>query len=757
MLRVLQRIVEAVTQAPEFGEALRTMVGEVKQALETDSCTVYLADHDQQCFRLAATDGLAVRSKNPIEVPFGEGVISLAAQREEPLNIANATEHPAFKILDELDEGAYNAMLVAPVIHRRRVLGVLTVQQVNARAFSRDEEAFVVTLAAQLAVVIAHAEAKGLLRTETQSPWLHSVRGLPAAPGVAVGLAYVAKPPARLEQVTPRRTDRPNHEIRRFRLAVSRTRKQLDELSERLADQVAADTLAIFDTYHGMLDSASLGDAVESTIRKGWRAQTALKMVVEQFIRQFEQVDDPYIRERASDVRDVGQRVLFHLQQREQRQLTLPPRCILVAEEVTATMLGELPAADIIGMISMRGSSNSHAAILARSMGIPAVLGVADVSLQELQDTLLVVDGYTGEIFINPPAQVLSEYEQLAHEEDELRELAATTRNLPTETQDGVPVALHLNVGLNADQELLQQLNARGVGLYRTEIPFMLRERLPTEDEQVELYQSVLEQFRGAPVVMRTLDVGGDKPLPYLPVQEENPALGWRGIRLTLDHPEIFLVQVRAMLRASLGINNLRILLPMVSSPAEVDDASRLLKQAYFEVAEELNCATDERLYQPQLGVMIEVPALIYQLDAVASKVDFFSVGSNDLTQYLLAVDRNNQRVAELYDGYHPAVLRALQDIAKRCHELNKPVSVCGELAGEPGGALLLTAMGYRTLSMNGYNIDRVRYILRNVRLPTMQVLLEQALAARTPEQVRHLVNMKLESLGLGGFVRAGK
>ncbi|PTC00293.1 hypothetical protein C9975_08305, partial [Thalassospira xiamenensis] len=458
MLRILQRIVEAVTQAPDFDLALSTMVTQIKEALETDSCTVYLADHDQQQFSLAATDGLQVRSNGPIRVPFGEGVISLAAQREEPLNIADATNHPAFKRLDALDEAAYSAMLAAPVIHRRRVLGVLAVQQVTARAFSRDEEAFIVTLAAQLAIVIAHAEAKGLLRTEQHSPWLQSIRGLPGAPGVAVGNAYVAKPPARLEQVTPKRTDKPAHEIRRFRHAVGLTRQELDRLAERLQGQVADDTLAIFDVYHGLLDAASLGNAVEAKIGEGWRAQTALKLVVEAFIAQFEQVDDAYIRERASDVRDIGQRVLFNLQQRERRRLKIPERCILVAEEVTATMLGELPEAEIIGMISMRGSSNSHAAILARSMGIPAVLGVDDISLQDFADNALIVDGYTGQIYLNPPAQVQQEYEQLAAEEDELRELVETVRHLPAETEDGVAVTLQLNVGLNTNRDLLSEL-----------------------------------------------------------------------------------------------------------------------------------------------------------------------------------------------------------------------------------------------------------------------------------------------------------
>lgn len=756
MLRVLQRIVEAVNQAPDFELALQTMVRQVKEALQTDSCTVYLADHDQQQFALAATDGLEVSSSEPIHVPFGEGVISLAAKREEPLNIANASEHPKFLKLDEVDEARYNAMLAAPVIHRRRVLGVLVVQQEHDRAFTRDEEAFVVTLAAQLAVVIAHAEAKGYLRTTKQSPWLQTTKGLAAAPGVAIGPAYVVQPRAKLSDVTPKKSDKPEHEIRRFRTAVARTRQELNELSESMKSQVAEESLAIFEVYHAMLDSASLGQQVEQTINDGWRAQTALKIVVEDLVNQFENLDDEYIRERASDVRDLGQRILSHLKERGRYQHSPPPQCILVAHEVTATMLAELPNTEIIGMVSVRGSGNSHAAILARSMGIPAVLGADEFDINELNEDTLVVDGYNGEIFINPPLQVENEYRELAEEELELRQKIETARGQPVETEDGVKVTLQLNVGLNTDRDWLNELDIASVGLYRTEIPFMMQERLPTEDEQVELYSQVLEQFKAGTVVMRTLDVGGDKPLPYLPMNEENPFLGWRGIRMTLDHPEIFLVQIRAMLRASVGRNNLQILLPMITSAEEVDEAARMVKQAYHEVAEEFNGHDTQQLAAPKLGVMIEVPAMVYHLHTIVDKVDFFSVGSNDLTQYLLAVDRNNQRVASLYDAYHPAVLHALQQIIERANDLDKPVSVCGELAGEPGGALLLMAMGYRTFSMNSYNIDRIRWIIRHIKAADLAPMLARALQARSPQEVRKIVTMTLEEAGLGGFVRAG-
>lgn len=756
MLRVLQRIVEAVNQAPDFELALQTMVRQVKTALATDCCSVYLADHQHQRFDLAATDGLEITNENPVQIRFGEGVVGLAAQREEPLNFANAVAHPNFIRLPNVKEDRFIAMLAAPVIHRRRVMGVLTVQQAKARAFTRDEEAFVVTLAAQLAVVIAHAESRGLLKRQAQTPRLRMVQGIPASPGVAIGAAYLMQPRARLSDITPKRSDMPEHEVRAFRAAVARTRQELNDLSERMKGQVASESLAIFDVYHAMLDSNSLGQQVEASITEGWRAQTAVKNVVESLVEQFEHLDDDYIRERAADVRDLGQRILSHLQQRQRRQHQTPERCVLVAEEVTAAMLAELPVADIVAMISLRGSASSHAAIMARSMGIPAVLGLSDLDLDDLAGQQLIVDGYNGEVFINPPLQVEQEYRSLAAEEAALQSKVCSARGLPIETQDGVKISLQLNVGLQTERDWLAELQVDGVGLYRTEIAFMLRERLPTEIEQVEIYSQVLEQFSAGTVVMRTLDVGGDKPLPYLPMQEQNPFLGWRGIRLTLDHPEIFLVQIRAMLRASVKHQNLRILLPMITSADEVDEAVRLIRQAYHEVAEEFACAADEQLFEPQIGVMIEVPAMIYQLHTVADKVDFFSVGSNDLTQYMLAVDRNNQRVAGLYDAFHPAVLHALQQIAQRCGELNKPVSVCGELAGEPGGALLLIAMGYRVLSMNSYSIDRIRWIIRHSRTDLLDELLRQALAARSPQQVRQLVTVALETAGLGGFVRAG-
>src|SRR5690606_25629262 len=296
---------------------------------------------------------------------------------------------------------------------------------------------------------------------------------------------------------------------------------------------------------------------------------------------------------------------------------------------------------------------------------------------------------YRGQIYSSPTDELRQQYQAIYDEEQALQQDLQILRDLPAETRDGYRIPLWVNTGLITDAVRSLDRGAEGVGLYRTEVPFMMKDRFPSESEQQLIYRQQLEAFAPSPVTMRTLDVGGDKSLTYFPIAEANPFLGWRGIRVTLDHPEIFLVQIRAMLKASEGLENLRIMLPMVSSCSELDDALYLIHRAYSEALEE-----GSRIKMPEVGVMIEVPAALYQIKAMADRVDFFSVGSNDLTQYLLAVDRNNPRVANLYQSFHPAVLNALKNIADQAHRYGKPVSICGELAGDPLGAVLLLAMG---------------------------------------------------------------
>jgi phosphotransferase system, enzyme I, PtsP len=419
---------------------------------------------------------------------------------------------------------------------------------------------------------------------------------------------------------------------------------------------------------------------------------------------------------------------------------------------VTASRLAEVPRNHLSGVISAEGSSSSHVAILARSMGIPTVMGITGLPLADLENKKLVLDGYNGRVYISPSQPLQKEFIRLIQEEKELYAGLEELRDLPPQTPDGHHLPLHVNMGLMADIPSSINAGASGIGLYRTEVPFMIRDRFPSEEEQRMMYRSMLEAFAPRPVTMRTLDIGGDKNLPYFPVEEDNPFLGWRGIRITLDHPELFLVQLRAMLRAASGLNNLQIMLPMVSSLSEIIEAQRLLAQAYAEVTEE-----GTSIIMPKIGVMIEVPSAVYQARRFAERVDFLSVGSNDLTQYLLAVDRNNARVANLYDVLHPAVLLALQTVVQSAHAEHKPANICGEMAGDPAAAILLLGLGFNVLSMNATSIAKIKWVIRNFSLSRAEELVKEALLLHDGVAIRHLLEDALDQAGLGGLIRAGK
>lgn len=772
MLTTLRHIVLEFTQEIQLQKALERLVSQTKKALKTDCCSVYLADYSQQHFLLMASDGLALKSLGQTTIGFSEGLVGLVGQREEPLNIANARSHQHYIDAPEVEEDDFNAFLGTPIIHQRKVLGILSIQQKQSRHFNENEEAFLVTLAAQLANALANAEVNNLLNQEEKTYGVKQVLGIAGAPGIVLDQIVVCQPKANLSTLALKKVpiEEQALQIQRFEEAVSKTLADFEHLSHKLSAIVDDDSLAIFDVYKQLLEQADISQEIAKKISQGWQAQSALKLVIEHYIVQFESIDDSYLRERASDIRDLGNRLLFNLQQQQTQQLSLPNSFILLAEDVTASMLAEYQHKGMKAIVSLSGSANSHAAILAHALELPAIMGVSNIPIAQLDQQLAIVDGYSGELFINPDEALKREYQYLIAQERELTEKIQQVIHLPTITKDGRKIELQLNAGLSAEFESPENLGALGIGLFRTEIPFMNRHCFPSESEQTQLYEKILAGFPKKPVTMRTLDVGGDKSLPYFPIVEDNPFLGWRGIRITLDHPEIFLVQVRAMMRANQHHKNLEIMLPMISNVGEVDDAIRLINQAYYEVDAELNVEHAERshsrisvndnkvakLTRPKIGIMLEVPAVIFQLEELALRVDFFSVGSNDLTQYLLAVDRNNVQVASLHDAYHPAVLRALNSIAEQSAKYLVPLSLCGELAGEPAGALLLLAMGFDKLSMNGHNIARIKWVIRHVDFKRAKIILAHALKLTTAKQVHSYLNGQLEQLGLGGFIRAG-
>lgn len=751
MLNTLRKIVQEVNAAKDLKAALSIIVQRVKEAMGSQVCSVYLLDPETNRFVLMATDGLNKRSIGKVSMAPSEGLVGLVGSREEPLNLEDAASHPRYRYFAETGEERYASFLGAPIIHHRRVMGVLVVQQKERRQFDEGEEAFLVTMSAQLAGVIAHAEATGSIRgLGRQGKGVQEAKfvGVPGAPGVAVGTAVVVLPPADLNVVPDRSVDDIAAELELFDKALGWVREDMQELSEKLATQLRKEERALFDVYLMMLEDAALGNEVRKVIRTGQWAQGALRQVVLDHVKRFELMDDAYLRERASDVRDLGRRLLAYLQEERKTTLVYPDNTILVSEELSPAMLGEVPEGKLAGLISVTGSGNSHVAIFARAMGIPTVMGVLDLPYSKIDGIKLIVDGYHGEVFTNPSELLSKQYAEVLEEERQLTEGLDALRALPCETLDGHRMPLWVNTGLLADVARAQQRGAEGVGLYRTEVPFMVNERFPSEKEQLATYREQLQAFHPLPVTMRTLDIGGDKALSYFPIKEENPFLGWRGIRVTLDHPEIFLVQTRAMLKASEGLNNLRILLPMISGIQELEEALHLIHRAWGEVRDE---GIDVPL--PPIGMMIEIPAAVYQTRELARQVDFLSVGSNDLTQYLLAVDRNNPRVADLYDFLHPAVLQALQKVVNDAHLEGKPVSICGEMAGDPAAAVLLLAMGFDSLSMNATNLPKVKWLLRQVTQSKATELLGQVMTMDNPHLIYSTLHLALRNLGLGRVI----
>lgn len=749
MLETLRQIVQAVNSASSLDDALGIIVRQVRVAMGTEVCSIYLREPGGERFFFRATEGLNQDQVGVASLAAGEGLVGTVAEREEPLNLENAESHPSFRFFQDLGEEHFNAFLGVPIIHQRDVLGVLVVQQSEHRRFDESEEAFLVTMSAQLAAVIAHARVTGAVDLdETAEAAPAKIGGVPGAPGIAIGTAVVISPTADLYAVPRKIIENRRAELQAFRFALERVREDIQGVADSLGGELSPEDHALFDVYLGILDDSSIGREVVGLIKEGHWAQGALSKVMIEHIRHFERMEHSYLKERAVDVKDLGTRVLAYLQDTDKKEHVFPDQTVLVGEELTASSLGEIPREKLAGLISVRGSGNSHVAILARAMGVPTVMGAVDLPYTRLEGRSVVIDGYNGTVHLNPRPEVLSRFKEVVDSDRELSKDLESLRDEPCVTVDGHRMPLWVNTGLMADVTRSLEQGAEGVGLYRTEVPFLLRERFPSEEEQRQIYRNQLEAFAPRPVTMRTLDIGGDKALPYFPIEEDNPFLGWRGIRVTLDHPEIFLSQVRAMLKANAGLGNLRIMLPMISSVSELDEALELIHRSHREVVQE---GVDTDL--PQIGVMVEVPSAVYQARALARRVDFLSVGSNDLTQYLLAVDRNNARVADLYHTIHPAVLQALQEVVNAGRAEGKKVGICGELAGDPEGAVLLLAMGYDMLSMNATSLPKVKQALRNVSLVEASDLLAEVLQFETPAEIHTHLEQFLAEHGMERFI----
>jgi phosphotransferase system enzyme I (PtsP) len=734
-LAALSRIVREVDSAPDLNAALEVLVSSTRALMMADVCTVYFTEDDDRRHVIAATDGLSSRHVGQVRIGFGEGVAGQIAASRRPLNLEAIPTDLDHGFLSQTGESGFRCVLGVPVVHKTNVLGVLLVRRREAHRFDDADEALLTTLATQLGSAIAHAKATGEWCRVCRPQHQQRIDGVPGAPGLSMGRAVVVVGGETLADVPDRRASSVQEEVTRLHNAIQAVRDEASAVRTVFSDQLGESELDLFDAYGMLLDSPELLEAAVSGIERGNWAAGSVARAVEKFAAHFDAMSDAYLRERAADVRALGLRIVGHLLDRADETAVDNRPTVLVGQCLSVFDIGKVDPGNLVGIITAEGSALSHAAIVARALGIPAVVGVMGLPLTYLDGHELVVDGYSGQVHAHVSASMRSEFMRAIENHRRKNASLESIRHLEAITADGQCMTLYVNAGLSADVEVAAMAGASGVGLFRSELPFMLFDRLPSEREQTELYRAILQAMDPLPVTIRTLDIGGDKQLPYLQGQKGSATRGQRGIRFMLDQPEVFLAQLRAVLRANEGLGNLRLLFPMITCVDELEQALQLVDQAQEQLVDEgLN------ITRPEIGVMIEVPAAIYQIAMLAEKVDFLSVGTNDLAQFLLATDRDDAHGATRFKVPHPAMLQALHLIVVQAHRAGKPVSVCGEIAGDPAIALVLLGMGFDALSMGPAVLPKVKAAIRGADSTLLLDTANEALRCQTRNDVQRLL-----------------
>ncbi|MBA4135695.1 MAG: phosphoenolpyruvate--protein phosphotransferase [Opitutus sp.] len=566
------------------------------------------------------------------------------------------------------------------------------------------------------------------------------IRGIAASRGIAYGQVFLY---LQNELEIPRYTVEPAKrmaEIARFEQALVTTRQQIAKIRQQVSKNLSEDEALIFDAHQMVLeDQALISETIREFETTGLNIETCFNTIAQRYIAAFAEIDDEYLRERAADIKDVTRRLLHTLLGQTAMQLTeLVEKRIIVAQDVSPSEAAGIDRSAALGIVTDAGSRTSHAVIVARSMKIPSVVGTRDLTQRVKDGDWLIVDGYEGVVVVNPTQATLFRYGKIQKEKSSFESRLMTANELPSETIDGVHVTLRANIEKADEVALVKQYRGDGVGLYRTEYLYLSSTRMPTEEQQYANYRAIVEGLAPAPVTIRTLDIGGDKPLPGNPQligPEANPFLGFRAIRLCLEHPELFKEQLRAILRAS-AHGKVEVMYPMIGCAEELAAANQLLEQAKAEVRAR-GQAFDEKI---RIGTMIEIPSAAIAADILAPHCQFFSIGTNDLIQYLLAIDRGNNRIAHLYDPAHPAVLRVLKQVIDAAHHARIKVSVCGEMAGDPIFAPLLIGLGVDELSMTPPLIPAVKFVIRAMKFSDAEKLASDALAQTDSKKTAALV-----------------
>ncbi len=723
---MLRKLREVMAQQISAQDRLDKIVVLIAANMVAEVCSVYVlrADHELELY---ATEGLNRAAVHLTVMHAGEGLVGQIATTAEPLAISDAQSHPAFSYKPETGEELYHSFLGVPILRAGNTLGVLVVQNSAHRTYSEEEVEALQTTAMVIAEMLASGELEALAMPGSGGIAVRrplSLRGAPVSDGVGLGHVVLHAPRVVVKNLVADDTDA---EIGRLEKAIDALRISIDNLVDQGEVAHAGEHRDVLETFRMFAYDRGWLRRLREAVISGLTAEAAVERVQSDARARLQRQSDPYLRDRLHDLDDLANRLLHQLTG-EAFTLAdgqLPENAILVARTMGPAALLEYERQRLRGLVLEEGGTSSHVAVVARALSIPCVGDVDGITGLVEPGDAIIIDGTAGEVQVRPQPDVETSYAERARLRARRQEQYRELRLKPPVSRDGMPIELQMNAGLLVDMPNLEETGASGIGLFRTEILFMVAPSLPRATAQAGLYGTVLDIAGDKPVTFRTLDIGGDKVLPYLRMaQEENPALGWRAIRIGLDRPALLRTQVRALFKAAAG-RDLKIMLPLVASASEFDAAKALIER------ERKLLATQDKLAPRsfKLGVMLEVPSLLFDLDAILARVDFVSVGSNDLMQFLFAVDRDNRRVSGRFDPLSPAMLRALRGIAENATKKGVPATVCGEMASKPLEALALLALGFRSLSMSPAAIGPVKAMLLGLDIGTAAEFLNAKLA----------------------------
>ncbi|MER8480415.1 phosphoenolpyruvate--protein phosphotransferase [Mesorhizobium sp. M0228] len=724
---LLKRLRELMQEPLEPQERLDRIVRDIASNMVAEVCSLYVLRADS-VLELYATEGLNPNAVHLAQLRLGQGLVGTIAASARPLNLSNAQEHPAFAYLPETGEEIYNSFLGVPVLRAGRTLGVLVVQNKTMRHYRDDEVEALETTAMVIAEMIATGDLERLTRPGLELDLRRPVSFTGLSFNEGVGLGHVVLHEPRIV-VTNLFNEDSEEEVRRLDASLGSLRLSIDDMLERRDVAFEGEHRQVLEAYRMFANDRGWVRRLEEAIRNGLTAEAAVEKVQSDMRARMLHMTDPYLRERMSDFDDLANRLLRQLMGRgpEDVAASLPKDAIIVARSMGAAELLDYPRDKLRGLVLEDGAATSHVVIVARAMGIPVAGQMKGaVSMAENGDAI-IVDGEEGAIHLRPQPDLEAAYAEKVRFRARRQEVYRELRKKPSVTKDGVQVDLLMNAGLAVDLPQLAEAGAAGIGLFRTELQFMVASTFPRAEAQERLYRDVLEAARGKPVTFRTIDIGGDKVLPYFKgsIQEENPALGWRAIRLTLDRPGLLRTQIRALLKAC-GGRELKLMLPMVTELGEIAQAREIIDRE----VRHLSRFAHHLPTSLKVGAMLEVPSLLFQLDELMKAVDFVSVGSNDLFQFVMAVDRGNTQLSDRFDPLSTPFLRVLKKIADAGARNHTPVTLCGELAGKPISAMALIGLGYRSISMSPASIGPVKAMLTELPLSELEAFFDDNLMA---------------------------